>query len=426
MANEMDQFKNMPKEPQLSDKESLEEWNRINKEEQEKASLTIESTKEWTQDLLWRLNPNEKEDIARIKAMEAADNNEINLDIWFDNVSNALVSDINIASISYEDKNKENPNIDSWKNSIESQELSTENQEDEKVVSENKEQKLSLEKFKDNPSFPIIERFMNIEVGDWKKMQLLTENDLLQLSNSIWSNDDELQGLKNWIKNIEFDDDRTQTVLDNYLYTIENINEPIQVDSEWKYSLPEDFKWEGKKILSENIDNDVVQLIIKNYKKFPDWEDWNPNVEKDIFTSCEVTLNKIIENKNFPKTEMYESAVKDVRNWDLDERIEALQYINSLVNTQEGMKWWKAKLSIKGLKETHNLSKKSYIEFKEKQILTQINWTEDNKEKEKLQWELTELLKNNEVEDKFEWEVISWWKYDVHNEKNIWEWNDNK
>ncbi len=46
MANEMDQFKNMPKEPQLSDKENLEELKRINSEEQERASLTIESTKE--------------------------------------------------------------------------------------------------------------------------------------------------------------------------------------------------------------------------------------------------------------------------------------------------------------------------------------------------------------------------------------------
>lgn len=355
---------------------------------------------EWLRDIYNTTEFNKDETdrkLEEVKALEKEDS-EWSFDIRFDNVSDGLVSDIDIASISYADKNIEN---DSSENSIE-------NQEDEKIVSENQEKEISLEKFKDNPSFPIIERFMNIEVGDWKKMKLLTENDLLQLSNSIWTNDDELQGLKNWIKNIKFDDDRTQTVLDNYLYTIENINEPMQVDSEWKYSLPEDFKWEGKKVLSENIDNDVVQLIIKNYKKFPDWEDGNPNVEKDIFTSCEVTLNKIIENKNFPKTEIYESAVKDVRNWDLDERIEALQYINSLVNTQEGMKWWKAKLSIKWFKETHNLAKKSYIEFKEKQILTQINWTEDNKEKEKLQWELTELLKNNEIEDKFEWEVFSW------------------
>jgi hypothetical protein len=262
---------------------------------------------------------------------------------------------------------------------------------------------------------------MNIEVWEWKKMTLLTEPDLLKLSQHLGSWENPVSWLREWIKWIVFDDDRTQTVLNNYLYTVENINDSIKPDGEWLFPLPEEFKGEKYSILNEDLDNDIVQLLIKNYTKFPDWEDGNPDIDKDIFTSCEVTLNKIIENKNFPQTKEYDKAVFDIRNWDLKTRIEWLIYINSLVNTQEGLKWWKANLSFKNIKKADKLKNESTKIFSENQKQKDLNNKVENK---KYQWEQEDLLVNSNEENISDWEVFSW---DItiegiwDNTKNIWE-----
>lgn len=423
---------NMPKEPQLWDRKNLEESNQRDREEQQKASLTIAATMEWSRGLLWSLNENQADDTYKINVLEQTDkyndwdispdeitqlfyellmNKKIN-DIEYDSLCNIVASNdtndefIEINLSSYLDREVEEIQ--------EISELEPDNEKEEETIDENqeKENHILLEKFKDHPSFPILERFINIEVWEWKKMTLLTEPDLLKLSQHLGSWENPVSWLREWIKWIVFDDDRTQTVLNNYLYTVENINDSIKPDVDWLFPLPEEFKSEKYSILNEDLDNDIIQLLIKNYKKFPDWEDGNPNIEKDIFTSCEVTLNKIIENKNFPQTKMYDKAVHDVRNWDLESRIQALSYINSLVNRQEGIKWWKAKESIKNIKEAHNLTKTSYTKFKLEQIQNMLDTTTDKNEKQKLEWELSELLENINKNDHFEWEVFSSWKLD--------------
>jgi hypothetical protein len=360
-----------------------------------KASAKPEETlkmQEESQMHLWRLNPNEKKDIDRIKAMEVL---EIQLDNW---------------EITEKEYDIALDNLTEKKVSIEENEQISESKE--------KENKQILEKFKDNPSFPVLERFINIEVSEWKKLNLLTESDLLQLSQHLWSSEDMIWDLRNWIKNIDFENESTQQILSNYLDKAESINKPLELDDDGQYTLPDDFKWHM--VLSENIDNDIVQLLIKNYIKLPDWNNWESNIENDLYTACEVTLNKIIEWKNFRKTDTYYDAVDDIRNWDLDLRVEALQYINSLVNTSEWMKWWKAKSNFNKIKSEHSLTKKLYIEFKINQIEEQISTSNNNKEQQKLKIELANLIESVDNEDHFEWEVISWGKIDVH-----WEWNDN-
>ena len=286
--------------------------------------------------------------------------------------------------------------------------------EDEKQLDNNKE----LEKFKDHPDYPILSRFLNIEVSEWKKLDLLTESDLLQLSQHLWSTDDIIWDVRRAIHVIDFDDERAFDILNNYLNKIESINPPLEQDTSWIYKLPEDFN--SYMVLYENADNDIIQLLIKNYTKLPDWINWESNVENDIFTACEITLNKIIEWKKFRKTETYYDAIEDARNWDLDLRIEALKYINSLVNTSEWMKWWKAKSNFNKIKTEHSITKKMYIEFKIHQLEEQMNNTQDSKEQQKLKVEFNQLLIELEKEDYFEWEVISWWELDVQTEWEDW------
>jgi len=403
MADALDEFKQMPKLPSLSDKEKTRESNQENEADKERFEWNTEAANESFMDWFNMDKFNEEdrdEKLKEARILENLDTQLVNWEITEEEYNEAL----NKLEI-----NKKNTDTELEGNINEEQE---------------KENNLILDKFKDNPVFPVLERFMNIEIWQWKTMDLLTESDLIRLSDNLWDWDNELTILRDSIDKIEFDDNRTQTVLDNYLYTVDNINEPIIVDWEWMYSLPDDFKWESNKSLIENIDHDVVQLIIKNYKKFPDWEDGNPNIEKDIFTSCEVTLNKIIENKNFPHTTMYEKAVHDIRNWDIDVRVEALKYVNSLVNTWEWIKWAKNKSSFHNIKNIHNLNKESYIEFKVNQLNEQIIQTKDIKEKNKLELEKNKLELEMNNEDNFEWEVISGWKYDVLNEKNPWESNE--
>ncbi len=432
---------NMPKEPQLWDMENLEKSNKIEKEEQVRASLTIAATMEWSRNLLWSLNENQADDTYKINVLEKVDkyndwditpdeitqlfyellmNQKIN-NVEYDSLCNIVASNetneefIDIDLSHYLEKEVEEPQ--------EILELEPDNEKNEENIDENqeKENQILLEKFKNHPSFPILERFMNIEVWEWKKMTLLTEPDLLKLSQHLGSWENPVSWLREWIKWIVFDDDRTQTVLNNYLYTVENINDSIKPDGEWLFPLPEEFKGEKYSILNEDLDNDIVQLLIKNYTKFPDWEDGNPDIDKDIFTSCEVTLNKIIENKNFPQTKEYDKAVFDIRNWDLKTRIEWLIYINSLVNTQEGLKWWKANLSFKNIKKADKLKNESTKIFSENQKQKDLNNKVENK---KYQWEQEDLLVNSNEENISDWEVFSW---DItiegiwDNTKNIWE-----
>lgn len=313
-------------------------------------------------------------------------------------------------------------NLTSLNEDINWDKISDENSEiSNEDINDNQEQidnQKALEKFKDHPNYPILERFLNIEVSEWNKLNLLTDSDLLQLSQHLWSTDDIIWDLRNGIKNIDFDDERTFQILSNYLDKTESINKPLEQDNEGKYKLPEEFKW--YMVLSGNADNDIVQLIIKNYTRLPDWDNWESNIDNDLYTACEVTLNKIIDWKNFRKTDTYYDAVEDIRNWDLDLRIEALQYINSLVNTSEWMKGWKAKSNFNKIKSEHNLTKKLYIEFKINQIEEQINNSQDLKEQEKLQNKLELLSKVLDSEDHFEWEVFAW------NMKVEWEniWNE--
>jgi hypothetical protein len=305
------------------------------------------------------------------------------------------------------------------KSIIESEEIldDSKNYEEANTINENQEKQneIVLEKFKDNPGYPILERFMNIEVWEWKKMDLLTENDLLKLSNTIHSWDNLLESLKEWIKDIEFDNEKTSYVLNNYINTIEWINDTKEVDSEWLYNLPDDFK--SYPVLFENLDDTTVQLLIKNYTIFPDGENWEPNITKDIDTAFELTLNNIINNKNFPQTDVYKQAVNEVRTWDIDSRLEALQYINSMVNTQEWVKWGKAWNSFKKITKEYSLAKDKYLDYKKLQLAEMITNWEDIKLIENKQNEIDIIDKNYDNTDIKQGEAIFWGKDDVLNDK---------
>jgi len=134
----------MPKLPTLSEKEKLKESNMDYANQRKAAEWNTESMQIESQDLLWgSFSEDQLNEVNRIKALEAADNQ-------------------------------------GWENINENQE---------------KENQILLEKFKNHPSFPILERFMNIEVWDWKKMTLLTESDLIKVSNNLGNTDDQVSWL---------------------------------------------------------------------------------------------------------------------------------------------------------------------------------------------------------------------------------------
>lgn len=258
-----------------------------------------------------------------------------------------------------------------------------------------------LKLFREHSYFPIIDRFTKLSWVDVKNYDMVAiakvfnEKKFHEINSSSLNNVDIDSKLKGY--------------LSNYISKIEELNPK----NEWKQldeiEIPKEF--DNIDALQDQ-DNDLVQLLAKNHTRIPDWKDWSPDFSKDIETTFKITLNKLIDWKQFQRTESFDLAVNDIKNWDIETKFVALSYVYSLVNTKELLKWAKTKNSFDKIKWDHNEKKQIYLDFKIEQLGKQIKNTVDNKEKLKLTKELDKVI-NEKNENDFEWEIFKAWEIDV-------------
>lgn len=258
-----------------------------------------------------------------------------------------------------------------------------------------------LEKFKENPNYPILERFQEVSGGK------LTQRDFSSLWEvlEIWKTLD-----SETINKASFEDPQTQVYLENYVARVWELNkEPKKVESKWgqeMYALPEEFTWDR---LLNKAEDPTIQLLLANYTRLPD-RDGNPNFEKDIHSTFEVTANKIIEGKKFPRGEAFDIAMKDIGSTDIETQLQALSYIHSLVNTHEWVKGkkWDEKMALLG---KHSLKKESYLQLKIEKLQVKIEEEQlkkNTKEVQKLEIELEKVQ-----EEVWKWDVFEAGQQDI-------------
>jgi len=276
----------------------------------------------------------------------------------------------------------------------------------EKINDSEKEWKLNegiFEKHSENPATPILER-VNNDIS-WV---LIWDSDLEEIYSNLWIIDwdkDVISELSDAIDKSNLDKD-TKKILSNIILQIwKNSDNRLKENKDGKIEKPEEFKWNN--LLENDKYSDIVDLLAKNYISFPEWDLWEWNFEKDIQTSIDITINKVIAWKNLPKTEGFTYAMNEVHSWDLEMQLEALSYIYSWVNTNEWMKWSKSNKAFTKIKWEHLKSKAEYYDFKISQFESQIKDTRDDIEKNRLEWIVKKLKKDKEKDD-FEWEVFSW------------------
>lgn len=284
------------------------------------------------------------------------------------------------------------------------------------------QEKLDLEKFKEHPNYPILERFSKLSWTDWKSIEWtqLTNNDLLQLSKALDKNwwKDDIEKLKSTLKDVKFDNPMTWSFLSSYLEKVKELNPSStkkETKDKWweiKVELPAEFK---KNDLLNNDKDDIVQLLAKNYKKFPDLWDWTSDFNKDIMTTFEISANKLIEGKQIKRNESFDLAMRDVKNSDLKTRFFALKYLNSYINTSEWLKWVKSMKSYQDIVNSHEDNREEYVEVKIEQLNKDLEVAK-NKWDEKKTIQIQEEIAKLETQ-KTKWDVFEAWQLDVANEK---------
>ena len=167
-------------------------------------------------------------------------------------------------------------------------------------------------------------------------------------------------------------------------------------------------KWE--KALTGN-QQDLIDKLWANY--FPigmPWELWETKKEW-LDKAFKMTLNEIIEGKQFPRNDAYDLAVIDINVGNFEEKFKALQYISSIVETSQSLHWAKTKKSFDKIKWEHKNKKSAYLDFKIEQLDKQISESKNNSEKIKLNNQLEEFEKMKK-EDDFTWEIFNSSEYD--------------
>lgn len=267
-----------------------------------------------------------------------------------------------------------------------------------------------LEKFKENPNFPVLERFTEVSGIQ------ISKKDMVTIGKAI--GEKEITNTDLNITSIPIENKDVLVALDAYLWKVRTLNKDtkktVVEGGEEVYVVPEEFK--SSPILN-NQENKMVQLLIENYSRFPTWEEGKADFNKDIQTAFDVSVNKIIENKKFPRNEAFSLAMKDIKVWDLETKMEALTYIHSLVNTSEWIQGKRDKALIGKRKAEHAKKKGEYLDFKIKKIETQMadeqqsqaEWKEERMQE--LQEQLQKLQGEKSQWDVFETgEIDKWWE----------------
>ena len=296
---------------------------------------------------------------------------------------------------------------------------------EKKPKKQEKISKKDFEKFSEHPSFPVLERlWKSIKEKTWSALSIEDFTKIYEYSKWRKSSWNILEDIINTIKKIKLDITEDGIDIKNLMLEelselkIKNENsgywkEEIKSEKKWKTKLPEVFS-QYESLKDEN--SLTVELLAANYLDFHTSANWKKNTEKDLETAFNITVNKIIDTKNFPRTESFEIALKDVRDWDIETKFHALQYINSFVQIKEWWKWKKSSYSFHKIRNEHIQNKEVYINFKIEQIEKLLKNTSKVAEKQQLIEKLEKYNKEKSVDD-LEWEVFESWEMDNLSEK---------
>ncbi len=290
----------------------------------------------------------------------------------------------------------------------------------------NEQEVADLSKFKENPNYPILERFTKIEWNDGKILQStqLNNDELIQISKVLDKNQwdqDPLQYLKENLWSVDFKNSDTSMYLSNYIDNLLDLNKDKEADLakmskendtnnawEQKLALPKEFK---ENDVLNNDKSDIVQMLIKNHTKLPD-KNWKPNFDKDILTTFEVTANKVINWKVIPRNESFELAMHDVKTWDIETRMNALTYLNTIVNNTE---WHKSMPTYTENAWEEEIVGEEEIDGEIAKLNEQLLEAQNNWDNVKVK-EIEEQIANLD-DKKSSWEVFEWGEFDKVSDK---------
>jgi len=256
----------------------------------------------------------------------------------------------------------------------------------------------NLEAFQEHPATPILERFNATEA--WYDLPKITENDCQKLLSNIWDNSMDLKLLEASC-DIKFENPEAGENIKRYLSEAIKLNpeKATELSEDWKVELPEDFK--SHELLSDS-ENDIVQLLAENYIKLPEWDNAQASFEADMQTCFETSANKLIEWKQFSRTETFEKAMKQISSGELESQLAAMNYIHKLVHTQEGQHGKKQTEKGKRLKETQVANNNAAEEFQRSQS-EQARIAAENKDINDIALEASNL---NQAPEEKGWDVF--------------------
>lgn len=416
--NPLDQFKNMPKEPSLWDKEKTqqdnEEYNKVNIPIEEQLGDLKNLFKYWDFTPPWEKEKSKKDDWVSPEEMhEDILNNTKTEKQVLEKYHNSLpdMSDT-WTEDDYFNKNPFNKNEDifsrsereEWWNDFWAPWIPEwENFEEEIEKRDIKERESLLE---NNNTFKIAERLYNSNQLSNESF----ENIMNYIDQNEWEIDinkvdleDSERDLLEWLSfNLKWEN-KDQNIID-FSADIKNIEEFKDFDKtmeDWKFS-------------NENWNFNILNKIWENYIKIPDKQN-NLDPKKDISTAIEITKNNILkETKNLPiDSQTYKTAMENIKSTDLSEQI---QWINSLGILAYSNEW---KLAKRTEVNIYKEQRKEELQNKAMKITKQLieaKKTNDTKRIEKLELEKQKIIDEaNEIES---WDIFKWWENEIINEKD--------
>lgn len=408
---------NMPAEPQLWDKEKLQEDNTAYKLECEIAEeeWKTETMQEENQKLLWgcfsKEQMNKSKETKDLELVDKYNDNEVSLEEITQLFDKLLINN----KINWEEYN------DLCNRAVDGKEID-----------------ITQYLERENSSIWIVEELEHEAENFQEERRNLTknlhENAMENIQESYFShnevNDTESsESSESW--ELEWNED-IQDLLDNENVRKDNFNKGMELfysDNNPDFT-PEDneFLWleEVQDDLESILGNFLVETNITDFNELSIWD--QESVNDVLNSSFDLQVSKLIKNKaNYP-TITVENYIKEIHDWEPIDKIKAYEELKEIINHKEWISWkamekWKNsimnKIKLKATEKVDNYIQDIKTLMENKDIVL------TNKQKEKLTEELKQL---ETIEDSMvKWEVFSW-DLSIESiwEKNIWEGNDAK
>lgn len=276
-------------------------------------------------------------------------------------------------------------------------------------------EKINTKKIEENPFMPLLETLTKQNLITTEEQNLLKKSIIDKWEKSI----DEIVDKTNWI-----DKWKRQKIKETFNF-LGNDSTKEKCKKQFNIDFSDEIKWLKKQVEwwkkweKELIwrDKDLIEKIWSNYFVFisENWE--KEDVQESLDRALKTTLNQLIYNISFSRTESFDLMVLDVKNKELsfDERYEQLKKVDTLINTQQWAYWKTSKeFKEKIYKQTLN---KQEISSKFEEIQKQVKAYSENKKINNLKQVLNEL---NELKENSEeiWEVFIAWEIDKFIENN--------